>query len=234
LIFFLAGPPVVYQVFDKKDVPKFSPSQPLADLAKYCQNSKEIADTSQLIAKQIPVNHNKIFLNEYSAVRGFLRRTLSQHKDSEVVRVASYSHAMGPIMLGNFTLDGALVLKDLQGLHTFYLIQYNDSWTHGCSSTCTSKIHRDEQKQSQSIQKMEQLDHIAKIIQNCVNTYKLADKLHFKNVAITNCDYVQHKIPTPQKEDLLLQQSCHIKQQMSHDTLVQKILSRELQGFLGK
>jgi len=159
---------------------------------------------------------------------------VSKNKDSEVVRVASYSHAMGPIMLGNFTLDGSLVLKNQQGLHTFYLLQYNDSWTHGCNSTCTSQIHRDDQKHSQSIQKMQQLDQIAKIIQKAVNNYKLADKLQFKIVTITNCDYVEHKVPTPHKEDLLLQQSCHIKPQMAHDALVQKILNRELQGFIGK
>lgn len=224
---------MVYQIFDKKDVPKFSSSQPFADLTKYCQESKQIYDTSQLIAKQIPINYNKIFINEYSAIRNFLRENIQQNKDSHVVRVASYSHAMGPIMLGNFTLDGALVLKNSQGMHTFYLIQYNDSWTHGCTSTCASQIHRDDLKHSQSNQKLKQLENITKIIQKAINGYKLADKLQFKMINITNCDYLDHKIPCPQSEDALLQQSSCIKTQLSHDNLVQKILNRELKGFLG-
>jgi len=140
---------------------------------------------------------------------------------------------MGPIMLGNFTLDGALVLKNSQGMHTFYLIQYNDSWTHGCTSTCASQIHRDDLKHSQSNQKLKQLENITKIIQKAINGYKLADKLQFKMINITNCDYLDHKIPCPQSEDALLQQSSCIKTQLSHDNLVQKILNRELKGFLG-
>lgn len=163
-----------------------------------------------------------------------MRKTISQNKDSEVIRVASYTHAMGPIMLGNFTLDGALVIKNLQGMHTFHLIQYNDSWTHGCNSNCVSQIHKDDFKHSQSNQKMKQLKAIATIIERAINGYKLADKLQFKIITIANCDYFDHKVPFPHKEDVLLQQAPNIPTQMSHDKLVQRILKRELQGFVGK
>lgn len=234
LLLLVAGPPVVYQIFNKKDVPTFSPTQPFADLAKYCVATKEIHDTSQLIAKQIPINHTKLYLNEYSAVRNFLRKTIPNHKDSVVIRVASYSHAMGPIMLGNFTLDGALVMKDAHGVYTFYLIQYNDSWTHGCTSTCMAQIHKDEFKHSQSNQNMRQHDVIAKIIQSKINSYKLADKLKFEIITLTNCAYFNHKIPPPVTTDVLLQQTSNTPGQLSHDSLIQRILRRELQGFIGK
>lgn len=155
-------------------------------------------------------------------------------KDSEVVRIASYSHALGPIMLGNFTMDGALVLKNQYGIHTFYLIQYNDSWTHGCKSSCKYQFNKDAVKHFESCRKMKQLQDIANIIQNVVNNYKMGIKLLFKIIEISNCDYIHHKIPAPHKFDLLLQQTPNISSHMSHDALVQKILKRELQGFLGK
>lgn len=232
------GPAIAYQIFHKEDVPSFNTC--FTDLGGYCKKAQEIQNTSELVARRIPIGNSKIYLGEYNAIRLFLREKIKEKPKSKVIRVFSSTHAGGTLMLGNYPLDGGLVLQNSKKLHTFYLLQYNDSFTHGCQENCYSKFAPGEErgeeeiaKRKQNAKMMNNLRRIAKAIQDEVNDYARTKRLKFKVVELSNCKFINHCIPHDH-EDALLQQTGLIPQKMAHEALLERIYKRELKGFVGK
>ena len=174
-----------------------------------------------------------MYLSEFNAFRLFLKEKVqASSPQSKVIRVASTTHVAGNIMLGSYILDGVLILRHSDGSQTWYACQYNDSFTHGCTDTCSFKTHVNIQNRNQSDTMMQNLKKIASIIKQEVNDYRGSQSFRFKVIELSNCKYHNHKIPLD-PEVTLLQQNDAIPKKMSHQTLISKILNRDLRGFLG-
>ena len=224
------GPPVVIQTFEKDEVPSCRPGK-YTDLHSFCNNVRD-APISSLMAKKIP-SSDRIYRAEYYSFRHFLQVKIAEKSPCQIIRVASSTHAGGTIMLGNFTLDGVLVLKKGKKT-TLYLYEYNDAWSHGHLLSCLKSGPKDVELRRYSKKVMDTLQALGVIIENTVNKYQQQKTLRVKLVQYSNCELPDHG-PIPHlNRDQLLQHPGRVPNEMSYDRYLNMILSRELIGFIGK
>ena len=213
------GVPVVLQTINVKGIEK----KPFIDIISYC---KAVQNNPQQLKVQIINSHDKIWREEFYAVRHWLKtRILAQEVTINQYKVnlcyTAFS-ASGQVNFNHFFVDAYVQLQ--KGSHTKIILFNYNGFPHGCKQSCRIKDGHTPINLARRASSDRKHESLLKLIE----IWNKADPNTSVDIEIYDtCDY-DHQ-PFPKEEPLLLDS---IPPQQSYATFLRKIYEKTYKGFL--
>jgi len=185
--------PLFYSRFTNEDYSKlytYNSSLKELFLRKYCKNVREFGNfnTDQMKLIADPPRG----FNEFNALNFYLK---SLPPTIEILRFQSQFTAFGQLWFVNYPVDGFLSYLDHseKKMH-IKIIQYQSVYYHGHTKKCFINNNAEEQS---NVEKTLLVSHeIVRLCNHLTQHFKkLLNPVVFEYIEISDCDFVDHKIP---------------------------------------
>ena len=190
--------PLFYSRFTIDDYAKLYATNnfyPSLNMKQYCSNVNQTGsfDTDKFKL----ISRSPTFFAEYYALAYYLQ-SFQSNPNIKILRFQSEFTAMGQLTFGTFKIDGFLSYQDLTTNSTHIkLIQYHSVYYHGHMPHCSTSSNITERDCENRKKTIHVANAINQLCQHLTHHFKsfLADNVIVEYVEISDCDFVQHRIP---------------------------------------